>query len=200
MYQITKIISVLFHPLWMPIIIYSTLRFFIPHSYHLSKADTYVFPILGLNIIISILSIYILKRKKTISTFEMPKQKERVIPYALVLSYYILSLVFLYFQKNYTPYIVSSFFMMVIMSLFVALIINQYWKISVHMIAIGGLFGTLLGLNSTYAKVDTTYFTLAIGIASYVAFSRLYLSAHSPLQVYVGFLIGSIIGRYYIGG
>ena len=72
----------------------------------------------------------------------------------------------------------------------VALLVNLKWKISAHMIGIGGVLGTVVGISIRFSEpLISTIMALFI-CAGLVGFSRLQLNAHSSAQVYSGFLLG----------
>lgn len=72
----------------------------------------------------------------------------------------------------------------------VAVIVNIKWKISIHMIGIGGLIGTFFGL-SAFLLVDLRMMIIVfLLIAGLLGTARLTLGAHRPAQIYVGFLAG----------
>ena len=73
-----------------------------------------------------------------------------------------------------------------------SLIINIRWKISAHMIGIGGLTGALLCISILLEVYITPYLVYALLIAGLIGSSRLILKAHTPLQIYVGFAVGVI--------
>ncbi|MFM9027863.1 MAG: hypothetical protein ACKOQ6_07685, partial [Bacteroidota bacterium] len=71
-----------------------------------------------------------------------------------------------------------------------SLLINYFWKISIHMVGIGGALGLMFAVNSiiiidlSMAIVLTTLVTGLLGTA------RLSLGAHDSWQVYAGFFTG----------
>lgn len=72
-------------------------------------------------------------------------------------------------------------------------VINLKWKVSIHMLGMGGIVGTIIGLILRY-QVDAIQLVMALVILSgVVGYSRLRLDAHTPLQVYVGFVLGTLI-------
>ena len=72
-------------------------------------------------------------------------------------------------------------------------LINLRWKISIHMTGIGGLFGLIYGLSYSM-NMPMIYLLMIIAvIAGVLGMSRMLLKAHTPAQVYVGFLSGFFI-------
>jgi membrane-associated phospholipid phosphatase len=80
-----------------------------------------------------------------------------------------------------------------VISVSTAFIINLRWKVSIHMLGMGGIVGTIIGLMLRY-QVDALQLVMALILLSgIVGYARLKLDAHTPLQVYVGFTLGTLI-------
>jgi membrane-associated phospholipid phosphatase len=74
-----------------------------------------------------------------------------------------------------------------------AFVINLKWKVSIHMLGMGGIVGTIIGLILRY-QIDAIQLVMTLVLLSgIVGYSRLRLDAHTPLQVYVGFILGTLI-------
>jgi len=58
------------------------------------------------------------------------------------------------------------------------------------MIGIGGLSGVLFGLGQLLQADVMAPFLICIITAGFLGTARLLLNAHTPLQIYTGFLIG----------
>jgi len=193
MYRLAQILSIIFHPLWMPLIIYMSVRTIDPYYIAPTQADYFVFLLLGINIVAPAVSMLIMIKYGMLSSIELRSRKERFGPYLLVIFYYVLSYTMLRWKGPYLPPTVFSFFLSVIVSLMLSLAINSIWKISVHMLAQGGVFGTLLALNVIHPNLDTVYPALSLLMAGMTAYARLKLEAHTHGQVYAGFCLGAIV-------
>jgi membrane-associated phospholipid phosphatase len=68
--------------------------------------------------------------------------------------------------------------------------VNFRWKISIHMVGIGGITGMLLGLSSLFLLDLRVPIIISILIAGILGSARLRMGAHQPSQVYVGYLVG----------
>jgi hypothetical protein len=89
-----------------------------------------------------------------------------------------------------------------IIVLFIAFIINNFYKISLHALAIGSMTGGFLALTRTLNPIININSLIIINCAllfsmGLVASSRLYLKAHTSKQIYLGLIIGFVI-EYYI--
>jgi membrane-associated phospholipid phosphatase len=70
-------------------------------------------------------------------------------------------------------------------------LITLFWKISAHAVGTGGLLGFLFGIVYSFAATELLYPTLVCVLATGLLLSaRLYLNAHTPVEVGAGFLLG----------
>ena len=188
-----KIISYVFHPLIMPVIglsiIFNTdsyINYAVPQELKqaviiLVGASTFLIPLL--------ISLLLLNRK-IINSLEMETQKERIIPYSITIIFYVFTLYML--KQAPIPPIIFNFIIGATLSIIIAFVINIKWKISAHMIGIGGLVGALLCVSILLEIYITPFFILSLLVAGLVGSARLILKAHTPSQVYAGFAIGVI--------
>ncbi|MBK3517273.1 PAP2 family protein [Carboxylicivirga marina] len=120
----------------------------------------------------------------------MTDRKERLWPTLFTSIFYGIGYFFLS-RIPIVPSFIQGFMLATIIVILMALGITIFWKISMHMIGIGGLCGALLALALTFGLDLWVVFILAISIAGALGSARLYLNAHTPLQVHVGFLLGA---------
>jgi hypothetical protein len=186
-----KIISTVFHPLAMPIIglliIFNTdsyINYAIPSE--LKKAI--LFLVGTSTFIIPLLIAVLLLNRKIIQSLDMETQKERIIPYVVTIIFYIFTLYLL--ERASVPPIIYNFIIGATLSVMLAFIINIKWKISAHMIGIGGLVGALFCIALLLEVYITPYIIISLLAAGFIGTSRLILKAHTPPQIYTGFAIG----------
>ena len=196
--RFAKIISYIFHPLIMPTIsiwlILNTNTYISFVTSDPTKWFTTLIIFMSTFILPALVVVYLL-HSGLISSMHMPSAEERRLPFLLTAIIYY----FTYYVIRQLPIIISEFSLppviyIVILgatfSILVALIINFFWKISVHMIGVGGLVGTLIGVSLRYSTDLKNIICVAIIIAGLIGFSRLKLKAHRLSQVYMGFFIG----------
>lgn len=189
--KLAKIISYLFHPLLMPT--YGFLMIFFTKNY----ISTFVPPNLKL-IIISItflftfilptLNTIILLKMKRIKSLEMETPNERTLPY-LATTVYFFALFYLFYNAQF-PNIFSMLILGAAISILLTLIINMKWKISAHTVGVGGIIGGILGITYRMTIDLRLILILMIFMAGIIAYARLKLKAHTPAQIYSGFLLG----------
>ena len=198
--QFSKFLSLIFHPLGMPMVIYVLVRWIDPYYIAPAEADYFVFLLLGINIIAPALSILIMIKFKMVSSIDLHDRKERWAPYLLVIFYYIMSYGLLRYLGPTLPTEVFSFILSVIVSLLLSLGINFFWKISVHMLGQGGVFGSLISLSILH-RADVSIIIIAcLLMSALTGFSRLRLNAHTHQQVYAGFVLGVVCNLVILCG
>ncbi len=189
--KIARFFSIILHPVLMPT--YALLLIFMQSTYfsYAVSAETKLalFSIIVINtLLLPVIISYILVKRGWIKSLEMQKREERMLPFINNLILILISAFMIYKLK-----LPRVFFLLTLgaaAAVAVAVIVNIKWKISIHMIGIGGLIGTFFGL-STFLLVDLRmmiiFFLLVAGL---LGTARLTLGAHKPSQIYVGFLAG----------
>ncbi len=191
--KIFSAISYIFHPLFMPIlgmwlILYSgTYLSLLP-----LEGKRAILLITALSTILLPLSVLpFLYYQKLLTSYKMPERKERLLPL-------LLSIVFYYFgyyilRKVGVPSFIQHFLLASIICLVVAVLVHLKWKISTHMIGVGGILGLISSFSHIFQQNITIVLMFAIIIAGAIGTARLYLKAHNQAQVYSGFMVGFIL-------
>jgi membrane-associated phospholipid phosphatase len=68
--------------------------------------------------------------------------------------------------------------------------INTKWKISIHMLGMGSVLGLLIGMVMRFQASLMMAVVIVVLASGLVGYARLRLDAHTPGQVYAGFLLG----------
>ena len=187
-------ISVIFQPIFVPF--YSLIILFNADTYITyaisSEMKQFIFIITLLNTIILPLGVfYYFYRAKLIDSLHMHTAKERSLPFLTVVVFQLST--YYVFIKAPMPSLFPNLVLGAALSVATAFVINLKWKVSIHMLGMGGIVGTIIGLILRY-QVDAIQLVMALIILSgIVGYSRLKLDAHTPLQVYVGFTLGTLI-------
>ena len=188
-----KLISYIFHPLLMPT--FGFLILFNSGTY-LSFLDTDVKKMIFLLVVLSTLIIpllltLLLYYQKMVFTVSMPERRERIVPLGIVLFFYVFCFVLL--QKTPIPPIFHAFCLASIIAVLLSLVITLNWKISLHLVGLGGLTGLICFLIITMRIDLEFYLIMTILAAGLAGTSRLLMEAHVPSQVYYGFILGLVI-------
>ena len=191
--RIAVIISTLFHPLLMPVygmlIIFSapTLFGYLPFS----VKKILFFIVLVNNVLLPLSLMPYFRYRNIISSWMIEERKERRAPMITTsLFYLVTAYIFLRFQ---IPLFIKYFVLVsAIMSIAVT-IINFWWKISVHAVGSGALIALVVILSIKMHTPLTWFFVPVILASGLVMSSRLWLNSHSPVEIWLGFLLGVLV-------
>ena len=188
--KLTQLISIILHPIFMPLLaLHLTLLFLPLLTFTLSQSLLLIYSILIFStIVLPLASIFWLMRKEQVSSLEMSNHKERSLPLFktfiwMSFGYYLLQNLLLY-----TP-ILKAELLGAIIIILLAAIISKFWKISLHLLGIGGVVGVFIALQIIYGDFLylIVFFILLSGL---LGVARIKQKAHNHAQVYVGFLVG----------
>ncbi|MBK8340187.1 MAG: hypothetical protein IPK99_09475 [Flavobacteriales bacterium] len=184
-------LSVLLHPVFMPLLTLVTAFWLDPHlSFFLPlplELITYGM-VLVLTVLFPITSALLLLKSGAISDLAMPERQERVIPLLMTLFYSGMCLYLLHRTMHHPA--TYAFFTGVLLALVLTLSITLVWKISAHMVGIGGAVGTFTGLVALHDPFPFIVLAAAIIIAGALGTARLLVSDHTPGQVHAGAALG----------
>ena len=191
--RFSKILSFVFHPVLMPTYAILLLLYF-------SKVFSQFMPIeqkthlinltLIFTLLLPLLSIFLLKKLKIVSSIYMENQKERKWPLLIAISSYYL--LFRMFEFLYIHPIIIKLVLGAMLILFLAVIISNFWKISLHMLGIGGVFGAFLAFQYLFGG-KLFLIILLLLCSGLVAYARINENTHTLKQVYLGFLVGACV-------
>lgn len=192
--RIAKVVSVLFHPLLMPTYIFTLLLSLNAHfalALPLQSKGFLLGIIFTSTCIFPLLMVLLLKHTGIISSLEMETRQERIMTLAFSGVFYYLSwwmLRQMHFSPIYQLFMIGTFY-----ALLFTLLINLFWKISLHMVAAGGATGMLIGLSLLLAQPVQAIIILIILMSGIIGFARLKLESHNPAQIYLGWIVGIVV-------
>lgn len=188
---VARLLSVCFHPLIIPtlgmVLLFrmdSYLAYSIP-----GQLRQFILLIVFINTALApALSMLLLKRTGVIGDLLLSERAERIYPVLLTSLFFFLTYYLL--RQAVLPSIMYYYLMGATLSVVLTLLVTFWWKISIHMVSMGGLLGAVVA-TSIHLNLDLTGFILSgILLGGLVGYSRLRLRAHSPWQVYAGFFLG----------
>ncbi len=143
--------------------------------------------------IIPVLSLYVLKLSGSISSITLDRREERLTPMIYTAIMYGIT-AYMFSTKLELGNMLALYIGISTLLILITGAITIFWKISLHGMGVGGFIGFILGLNQ---HVRLPHFELLLPllflVAGVVLSARLKLNAHSPVQVYVGFVLGICI-------
>ena len=186
---LAKLLSRLLHPIFIPTITLAIIStkflniIILSNQLNIIIIGTVIFTLL-----FPLLSILYLLFTKRIKSLQIEEKEERILPILFTIIWMLIGYYFLGNILEYAP-VVNSIYLGMIATLGITLLITKYWKISLHMAAIGGCFGVFLNLQYIYGGV-INYVIFILILSGLLGYSRAILKAHNMRQIYSGFLLG----------
>jgi len=191
---LAKVISFVFHPLMLPsyllLVIY---QMSLPEVLAVSlkyKMFLLVF-VFSMTFLLPVLLVLILWNMKLIKHFQMQLRVERIISLAAMFVFYFFT--FYALRKlpvfpYYNLFLEGSAILVLL-----AIVINYFYKISLHLIAWGGITAALVGMSLQFHQALYFWLFDVIFISGLVGFARLQCKAHKTSQIYFGFVTGFVV-------
>ncbi|HQW05633.1 MAG TPA: hypothetical protein PLV08_00535 [Flavobacteriales bacterium] len=187
---LARAFSVLLHPLLMPLLtIWLALSVDPQLGYFLPNSRWLLYTMLGImTVAFPITSALLLMRAGVLSSLEMPTRQERIAPYVMTLMYFGMA----YYLLHRTPLhpAVDALFIGILCALAATLLITFWWKISAHMVGIGGVIGAMLGLSILHGLPLLPLLALLVICAGLLGTARLLSSDHTQGQIIAGVALG----------
>ncbi|MFR9165765.1 MAG: hypothetical protein ACLVKO_05915 [Dysgonomonas sp.] len=187
---LANIFSAVLSPFLMPfynvVLLFAYTTFY---EIHFRQILYYIIPVLLFSFIVPVSFLFVLKKLRMISGYSIPEKKERILPY--LMTCFANSMLFYYFYSSGTYFWFLGIIAIPVVISLVGFIINLFWKISAHMMGIGGLIGTVMAV-CFYIKGLNPFilFIILFILAGCLGVSRVYLKRDTAAQVYGGFAVG----------
>jgi len=190
-------LSIVLIPLLAPTYLFAIILFYFPHVTDIvgigSKLLAILYIALG-TVLAPFIVVFILYKKKIISSLSLHEKKDRTIPQIFSCIIYGGICLFLVNKEGFHNALALSM-IAVTASVLALTIITPFWKISTHACGAWGLFAILYVLQYKFYEYNFVilyYVILASTIG--VCLARLYLKVHTPMQVLAGSVLGTAIG------
>lgn len=192
--RFAQFISIFGHPLFMPV--YAMLLIFEFNPYidlQIPKnVQIIVLSILSIfTILLPLLTAIILHKLGVVKSIYMKTAEERKWPFLLSVLWYYLG-----FELLTNVSLPASLYLLMIGAITVILIahfITLRWKISVHMLGVGGVIGAMIGLSQRFQFNHFYIILFLFFVAGLIGYARLKTNSHNYRQVYAGFILGIMI-------
>lgn len=196
--KVANVISYISHPLFLPVLVTVLLVNAMPEYFVLFKQESARFPFdkLFIRVLFStlFLPLFVVALSKAlgfITSFHLRSQKDRIIPYIACTTFYFWTY-FAFKRQAVAPPFFNAFFLGVFIAVVIGMVANTYVKISMHTIGWGGVVGFLLMLMIGMNMNISLALMVAFLITGIVGTARLVLGAHTPAEIYSGFILGII--------
>jgi hypothetical protein len=187
-----KIISYLFHPLFVPLYVG---LFFIYEARLFNDRTDWQQKIIFIQFFIyytffPLMTTLLSKALGFVQSVYLKTQKDRILPYIVCEIFYFWA--WYVFRNIHFPREVVMFALGVFLACSLGLILNSYMKISMHTMSLG-LVCTFFLLAGMFTSVSYgIYISIALLIAGITATARLIDSNHTQKEIYFGFFAGAL--------
>lgn len=188
--------SFVFHPIFVSI--YGSLLYFIFSGNTTPTINLYItfLQIVILTVVLPLCFYLLLRILNVVSSFTEATIEERKIPIFIQLFLMYVLIKYAAVHQNY-PELYHFFVGGFISSFIVLLSVMLRFKASLHMIGITSLCMFTI-LFTSYLQINAIYTIVCLLLCvGFVASSRLYMKAHTPIELIAGMLIG-IVPQYLV--
>jgi len=188
---IAKVISFIFHPVFVPIYVISFMVYIDPYifaGFSMWNKSIALIQAFVMFTFFPVVTVLLLKALKFVNTVYLETQKDRIIPYIACGIWYFWVWYVWHNLPEY-PAAAIKFAMAIFIASSLGLMVNIYMKVSMHAISMGVMLTCIitLGFDSTGFGV---YIAVALLIAGLVCTARLIASNHAQKEIYTGLIIG----------
>ena len=188
-----RALSSIFRPQYFPLVGCLALFLFtylslLPLSF---KALIMIIVLMG-TLLLPRLTIRIWRQTNGLKLHHLRLREHRSFPYLVFLLFYAFTLHFL--ARFHLPFYMGGILVSSLMIQAACLLINIWWKISVHSAGAGGIIGALIAFSLLFNFNPVWWLSLCIIIAGLVGSSRMLLRQHTLWQVLAGTFLGIILG------
>ena len=142
-----------------------------------------------LTLVIPIMLLLFMRWRGYIGSLHIENPKQRTTPYIYTLICYGFWAYFVHGVVR-LPVFMQVVVIGAIGALAAVTVINHWWKISAHLTGIGGLLGGVCSFAMNYSTLPLGLIIGLLVVSLLLMYARLYLDAHTPMQVVCGFLLG----------
>jgi putative flippase GtrA len=144
-----------------------------------------------------IITTLFMYQRGMVSSLEMETPSERNWPFVSTAIYYFMG--YYLISQLPVPAVLADMVLGAAVAIIFSWMINFRWKISIHMVGVGGVVGLLIGFSTKLDAGLVGPVLLAVFLAGCLGFARLAVGAHSHAQVYCGFFLGLICEWWIVG-
>ena len=192
----SKAISIVFHPVFVPTMIFGFLIFLSPNVFFGLPEKTktsWLLIIAYISITFPLLTVFLLWRLKFIESMQMDGLKERYGPLIASMLFYFW--IFWVFHKQFAaPFLIQTFLLGVFFTTVLTFLNSIFFKVSMHTSAWGSVF--TFAIMAACMNMQNALFLImaSILIGGLVGSARLYLQAHNIRQIWIGYILG-VLGQ-----
>ena len=189
---LASIVSYVFHPLFIPTYVFLFLLKAFPYEFADItdwQLQMRLFGVFWLTAFFPAFAVFLLWRLKFSESIFLRTQKERIVPYVISMFFYWWMY---YLSRNFQdqPIVLRFFFMGIFIATVFGLILNNYFKISLHAMGVGGATTAIILFSIYYHLNYGGVIGICILLTGIVCSSRFLVSDHTNKEIYIGLAVG----------
>ena len=187
-----QFISYIVHPLFVPTYFMLYLMQVLPYEFvgiTEWQLTLRLFSVFWLTAFFPAFAVFLMWRLKLSESIFLRTQKERIIPYVITMFFYWWMY---YLSRNFTdqPIALKFFYFGIFIATAIGLIVNNFIKVSLHAMGVGGLFTVVIIVGLHYSINNAIWTLLVIILTALVISARMLVSDHTKRELIGGLLIG----------
>jgi len=189
--QLTKILSYILHPLLIPTFATLALLLYPDISIVLMPFKLkiwFISVVFVFTFLLPVAGVLILLKFKAVGSVEISQRNERTLP-LIIASTSFMVLLFSIKSTGIPPIFLYILYSATI-ALITGLVINTFYKISLHTLGWGAMAAAFTGLSLRLGIPMLGFIQTAIVLSGIAGYARLKQNAHNQTQVYLGYVAG----------
>jgi hypothetical protein len=187
-----QFLSYILHPLFIPTYFMLYLMRVLPFEFvgiTEWQLTLRLFSVFWLTAFFPAFAVFLMWRLKLSDSIFLRTQKERIIPYVITMFFYWWMY---YLSRNFTdqPIALKFFYFGIFIATAIGLIANNFIKVSLHTMGVGGLLTAVMIVGFHYPIDNAIWALMAVLITALVVSARMLVSDHTRQELIAGLLIG----------
>ena len=197
--RLAQLVSVLFHPLLIPVyglmIIFTCPALYGYLPFQVKKIILFI--VIINNVLIPLMMISYFRFRNLISSWTIEDRRERIFPLVTTTMFYAFTVYLIY--RLHIPLFIKSYIICSAVLVLAVTIINFRIRISLHATGCGAVTALVMVLSVRMQIPLTWLLVIVILVSGLVMSSRLWLRAHMSTEIWAGFFLGSVGSLLYLG-
>jgi len=190
-------LSYIFHPVFLIAWICAYLLYLNPFVFigiYNDEKAIILLRILGTSVLMPLITVFLLRGLGFVSSIRLETQKERIIPFVACITFFFWS--YYVSKKLNDPFELRAFLLSLFLTSSASLLINNYFKISMHALGFGGMNALFVLMLFNGSMNEGYVLILSFLLAGLVSMARINRKNHRPFEIYLGYLTGIIIQSF----
>ncbi|MCQ2213281.1 MAG: hypothetical protein MJZ36_06565 [Bacteroidaceae bacterium] len=128
--------------------------------------------------------------------WQLSHREHRHMPYVLTLVSYSICLAVM--TSMNVPAFIRGVIIASLVAQVICVVVNYWWKISTHMVGMGGMLGVLVSMSYLFYFNPAISVCMLLLLSGLVGTARIILRQHTPAQLFAGYAIGFFCSMYFV--